>query len=202
MRIVPAVIAIGGCSGSGKSTLARAVGTKLGAEVIPLDSYYRDLSQLPVTERDRVNFDAPDAIEHELLLRHMQSWIQGEAFARPVYEFITHTRRTEKVLVQPKRNLILEGLLALYWDEIRKLCAVKVYVDLDDAECYRRRLERDTHDRGRTAASVERQYHESVLPMAKLNVMPTRRWADVVVSGAEDVATGVRKVLERLGLPG
>lgn len=194
----PRLVAIAGCTCSGKSSLAEGLAAHLGGPVMPVDAYYRDLSHLPAVERARVNFDAPDAIEHERLLSDLRRLLAGEPAARPLYDFTTHTRQAGALPVQPAAVVILEGLFALYWEEVRRLAAVKVFVDLDDAGCLERRLDRDVRERGRTSESVLRQYAETVRPMAFQFVLPTRDYADLVVSGRAPLSEGVRQVSERL----
>jgi uridine kinase len=198
MDAKPVLIAIGGCSGSGKTTLAMSLARELDAGIIPLDSYYRDCTGLTRPERDKLNYDAPEAIEHKLLTGHLRRLLRGELVHRPVYDFITHTRRAETIRVEPRRHLLVEGILALHWPEMRALYSLAVFVDLDDSECFRRRLDRDTRLRSRSEESVRRQYAQFVRPMAMRFVIPTRERADLVVSGADPVENSVAAVVERM----
>jgi len=193
------LVAIAGCSGSGKSTLARNVARALKTTVIPVDAYYRDRSDLEPSERAKLNFDTPDAIEKERLVKDLRRLKAGRSIRRPVYDFAAHTRASRRVRVNPRPFVVIEGLFALYWPEVRDLCAAKVFVELKDETCYERRLKRDTRDRGRTMASVERQYRESVSPMAELYIKPTERFANVIVSGSESLKKTVSEVLAVLG---
>ena len=190
----PYIIAVAGPSCSGKTELARFLAAELGASILPVDAYYRDLSPLDSQARSRVNFDAPDAIESELLIRDLRRLDAGRAIERPVYDFTTHTRSPNREKVPATGFLILEGLFALYWKEIRDLSKTKVFVELEDRLCLERRLQRDTRARGRTPESVRRQYEQSVRPMAERYVLPCRRFADVVASGAGPVAVSAGKV--------
>jgi uridine kinase len=193
------LVAIAGCSGSGKSTLARNVAKALKTTVIPVDAYYRDRSDLEPSARAQLNFDTPEALEKERLVKDLRQLTSGRSIRRPVYDFATHTRAKRRVRVNPRKFVVLEGLFALFWPEVRDLCAARVYVKLRDETCYKRRLHRDTRDRGRTVASVERQYRESVSPMAELHIKPTEEFANVVVSGAESLEKTVSQVLAVLG---
>jgi uridine kinase len=191
-------IAIGGCSCSGKTTLADYLARDLGAEILPLDAYYAGLSHLTLQQRGRVNFDAPEAIDVDLLLADVRRLASGKDIDRPVYDFTTHSRTAGLVRVPSTRFIILDGLFALHWPEIRDLCGLKVYVDLDESQCLNRRLERDVRERGRTPESVRRQFEDTVLPMARRYVIPTKQYADIVVSGAAPVGEAAQLVLLRV----
>jgi len=192
------LIAIGGCSCSGKTTLARHLAQTLGGIVFPLDSYYRDLSQLAPEARARTNFDAPAAIESELLLRHLGELAAGRAIDRPVYDYTTHTRSPKTILVPAGGTVLLEGLFVLYWPGIRDLCSLRAFVDVDEETCLARRIARDVAERGRTEQSVRSQYEETVRPMARRYVIPTLEFADVVVPGDGPVAHAAELVFRLL----
>jgi uridine kinase len=177
------IIAIAGPSCAGKTELAKRVSRLLGAPILPLDAYYRDLAFLPLDERCKFNFDIPDSLDHALFRQQVAALAEGRAIQRPVYDFTVHTRSHKTEPVVPGAYLILEGLFALYWEDIRALLGVKVYVDAPDEVCLARRQRRDVRERGRTPESVLKQYTETVRPMAELYVRPTRRFADIVVSG-------------------
>ncbi len=198
------VLGIAGPSGSGKTALARLLCRRLPAPalVVPMDAYYRDLGRLEPAARARVNFDHPDALDCDLLLTHLERLVAGEPVARPIYEFATHTRAARTERLEPAAFLIVEGLLALYWEEIRRLLKTAVFVDLADELCLARRLARDTAERGRPADSVRAQYAETVRPMRERYVMPTRRFADLVVSGTEPLEASALRILTHLGAGG
>jgi uridine kinase len=190
------LIGIAGPSGSGKSFLARHLKSALAADVLELDRYYRDLAHLPPVERARVNFDAPEALEHELLIEQVSRVGNGEAVQLPVYDFGTHTRVARKELLQPAEVVIVEGLFTLHWPGLRALLGTKVYVDLHDELCLARRTARDVRERGRTVESVHEQYRTTVAPMARRYVRPTIEHADVVVIGTERIDESVARVVE------
>jgi len=190
------LIGIAGPSGSGKSFLARHLKGALGAEVLELDRYYRDLSHLPPAERAQVNFDAPEALEHELLIEQASLLRKRKAVELPVYDFATHTRTGRTELLQPSEVVIVEGLFTLHWPGLRDLLDTKVYVDLHDELCLARRTVRDVRERGRTVESVHEQYRATVAPMARGYVRPTIAHADVVVVGTERVEDAVTRVVE------
>jgi uridine kinase len=190
------LIGIAGPSGAGKSFLAQHLKAALEAEVLELDRYYRDLSHLPLEQRARMNFDAPEALEHELLIEQVARLRTGESVQLPVYDFATHTRsaRTEEFL--PSKVIVVEGLFTLHWPGLRELLGTKVYVDLKDEVCLTRRKERDVRERGRTEESVADQYEATVAPMARRYVHPTMAHADIVVMGTERIEDGVARVVE------
>jgi len=190
------LIGIAGPSGAGKSFLARHLKSALEAEVLELDRYYRDLSHLHPAERARVNFDAPEALEHELLIEQVAGLRSGEAVQLPLYDFTTHTRTARTELLQPSEVIIVEGLFTLHWPGLRELLGTKVYVDLHDELCLARRTARDVRERGRTAESVAEQYPATVAPMARRYVHPTVAHADVVVIGTERIEDGVARVVD------
>jgi len=194
----PYLVAIAGCSCCGKTTLARRLAAELGGVVLPLDAYYHDLSHLELAARVRANFDSPEAIETGLLFAHLRRLARGEPVLRPVYDFFTHTRSARQERVPAAPFVILDGLFALYWNEVRRLCGTKVFVELDDETCLARRLERDVRERGRTPESVRKQYAETVRPMAQRFIIPTRRFADIVVSGAAPVTEAADRIKAHL----
>ena len=192
------IVAIAGPSCAGKTELAKSLARSLSTIVLPLDSYYRDLAFLPLESRSKFNFDIPDSLDHTLLREHLTALAAGISVQRPVYDFPVHTRSSVWATVVPGPFLILEGLFALHWDDIRPLLTTKVYVDAPDDVCLSRRQVRDVIERGRTAESVHKQYVEIVRPMAELYVRPTRRFADIVVSGQAPLEQSTAAVLARI----
>jgi uridine kinase len=196
--VLPYLIAIAGPSCSGKSELSRSLQQELRAPVLGLDSYYLELAHLPLAERAQMNFDEPAALDQDLLIAQVRSLAEGRAIHRPVYDFSRHTRSGEFERIEPAEFIIVEGLLALHWPQLCALYGTKVYIDAGDEVCYRRRLERDVRERGRTPESVQAQYHATVRPMAERYILPTRARADLVVSGVEPLERGTAAVLARL----
>jgi len=190
------LIGIAGPSGAGKTYLATHLAAALQAEVLALDRYYRDLSHLSPDQRALANFDAPDALEHELLIEQVARLRRRETVNLPVYDFSTHTRTRRTETLQPSAVLIVEGLFTLHWPALRDLLGTKVYVDMNDEVCLTRRKARDVRERGRTPQSVVEQYRTTVAPMAHRYVRPTIAHADVVVGGGDHIADGVARVLE------
>lgn len=195
----PVVLGIAGASGSGKTTLANELARELGGFLFSLDNYYRDLGHMPFEERTRQNFDDPAIIESPLLATHVAALARGETIERPLYDFGTYTRvegRTETV--RPGAFLLVEGLFALYYQELLPLYQLRVYVDTADPLCFDRRLRRDTEERGRTPESVRRQYDATVRPAAFAYVRPSAANADLVLDGAEALDWKVEQVLAAL----
>ena len=187
------MIGLAGGSGSGKTMVTRRLIEQLGSErmiVVEQDSYYKDLSHLPCEERAAQNFDHPDAMDSELLIRHIQELLQGRAIDIPVYDFTHHLRRRDTRSTGPHDVIVLEGILILDNPKLRELMDIKVYVDTDADVRFIRRLKRDTQERGRTMASVIAQYERTVRPMHLQFVEPTKRYADIIIpeGGFNEVA--------------
>lgn len=196
--MIPFLIGIAGPSCAGKTELAARLAQRLPAQILNLDSYYRDLSYLPFQERCRTNFDVPEALDADLLIQHVTELAQGRAVARPVYDFTQHVRAPQVEWLAPGEFLILEGLFALHWESIRRRLGLKIFVATPDAVCFHRRLERDVRERGRTPESVREQYESTVRPMAERYVLPTRDFADLVLSGEAPLEESVSLVLQAI----
>jgi len=197
-RFTPVLVGIAGPSGSGKTTLAQTLAGRTGAVIFPADHYYCDLSHLPLAQRAQQNFDHPDAIESELLTEHVGKLAEGLPIERPVYDFSLHTRTdvTEKVL--PSELIIVEGLFTLHYQTLRRLLHLKIFIDAPENVCLERRLMRDTRERGRTATSVRQQFEETVQPMAAAFVLPSRAFADLIVSGTAACNESVTQIMQEL----
>ncbi|MBI3210050.1 MAG: uridine kinase [Candidatus Solibacter usitatus] len=192
------VIGIAGPSCSGKGTLTHWLAARLAADVLPLDAYYFPLDDKTVEERARVNFDHPESIDHELLLRHLSHVLEGRTVERPVYDFARHTRKAETISLSPTPFLILEGLFALHWEPLRKLQFASVYIDAPDRVCLDRRLDRDQRERGRSAESILEQYRATVQPMRAAYIDPDTRYAGLVVDGTQPVEDNGNRVVRFL----
>ncbi len=180
----PFVLGIAGGSGSGKSTIARSVLEALPSGVgvlIEQDHYYRAQPHRPLEERERVNYDHPDALELDLLCAHLDALRSGEAIERPTYDFAVHDRATEGLRIEPAAVVIVEGILVLADERVRARFDAKVYVDTDADIRLMRRIRRDLEHRGRTFAQIRKQYYETVRPMHLAFVEPSKRFADVIV---------------------
>jgi len=195
----PAIFGIAGCSGSGKTTLARELATHFDATLFPLDFYYRDLAHLTLEERKQVNYDHPDSVEHELLAMHISELAQGHSIDRPIYDFSAHTRvigKTEHIT--PASIVIVEGIFALHYPELRALYDFSIYVDCPEDLCFTRRLARDVAERGRSPESVKIQYEASAKPGARMFVMPSQQYAALTVDATGSLDWSVEQVLQKL----
>ena len=178
------VIGVAGGSGSGKTTVVRRIVDSLGPEQVTLldhDRYYRDRNDLRLEERAALNYDHPDSLETDLLVRHVRELKAGRAVEAPRYDFTRHARLTEKETLQPRRALIVEGILIFTDAALRDLMDIKVFVDTDSDTRFIRRLQRDVAERGRTMESVVDQYQTTVKPMHLEFVEPSKRYADVII---------------------
>ena len=180
----PLVIGIAGGSGSGKTTVAQEILQRVGPDRIAFlqhDSYYKDLSGLPPIQRAEVNFDHPNSLETELLIEHIATLRDGKPVEVPIYDFSTHSRTARTFTVQPRRVILVEGILIFTEAALRDMFDVKIFVDTDSDLRLIRRLERDIAERGRTAQSVIKQYQTTVRPMHLEFVEPSKRYADVII---------------------
>ena len=195
------LVLIGGPTCSGKTSIARAVCELLPqgtCGVIGLDSYYHDLSHLPPIERAAANFDHPDAFDWPLLEVDLDQLLAGGPANVPVYDFANHERSGVTLLMAASDVLIVEGILALYDEELCRMARLRVFVDAADAICLKRRIDRDIAERGRTEASVREQFGASVLPMASQYVNPTKARANLVLESGEGIASLAQRVLRRI----
>ena len=166
--------------------------------MLSLDSYYRDLADLSLAERSRVNFDAPEAMDHQRLTADLRQLAAGHRVEIPVYDFATHTRQATQQSITPTDFLLVEGLFALYWPDVNALYHLRLFVIAADALCLERRLARDRVERGRSPASIRAQYQEQVRPMYRHHIQPTSHYADLILDGSEPTEEQVAAVLTAL----
>jgi len=189
--VTPFLIGIAGGTGSGKTTVATAIVKRVGEERIAIlshDSYYRDFVDLPKHLLERQNFDHPDSLESELLARHLKALKQGMVVETPIYDFKVHRRAAETRRVEPRKVILVDGILIYAEPELRTLFDVKIYVDTDADIRFIRRLKRDIAERGRSLESVVAQYESTVRPMHLEFVEPSKRYADLIVpEGGENM---------------
>jgi len=183
-RTPPLVIGIAGGTGSGKTTVAKVIIDRVGANhiaLLPHDAYYKNLTQLDPAQRSIINFDHPESLETSLLIEHIKQLKNYTAIELPVYDFVTHTRTTTTIHLEPQPVILVEGILILAEKGLRDLFDVKIFVDTDADIRFIRRLERDIAERGRTSTSVINQYLNTVRPMHLEFVEPSKRYADVII---------------------
>lgn len=202
-------IGIGGGTASGKTTLAAALALRFPrgtVQVVSLDWYYRDNKELALEDRAKINYDHPDAFDFEMLNRQLWGLREKHRPVRaPSYDFATHSRGTKRHKLVPERATIVEGILALHWPRLRDVFHCKVFVESNEEVRFMRRLERDVRDRGRTETSVHEQWNATVKPMYDQFCAPTKKWADVVVSGEAPIEKSIEQVgrkFRELKLPG
>ncbi|HOM66886.1 MAG TPA: uridine kinase [Brevefilum fermentans] len=195
------VVGIGGGTGSGKTTLADLIRKRMGMGSIAFlahDAYYRDQKHLTPEERAKVNYDHPDSLETDLMVRHIQQLLRGQAIEMPVYDFSTHSRKTETVHVSPKPVILVEGILIFVEKELRDLFDMKIFVDTDADIRLIRRLLRDIQERGRTLQSVVDQYLRTVRPMHLEFVDASKRYADIIIPEGGFNVVALDMVIARL----
>jgi len=195
----PVMLAVAGASGSGKTTLASEFARTLGGLHFSLDTYYRDLGELPLKERALKNFDDPAMIDVPLLDAHIAALSQGLSIERPIYSFSEYTRIPDQFeVIHPGPLVVVEGLFALYFPELRPYYQLSVYIDTPDNVCFARRLKRDVGERGRDPESVRRQYDATVRPCSLAFVRPLIDFADLVVDGTDSLDFKIEQVLNSM----
>ena len=178
------IIGIAGGTGSGKTTVVKKLTERLPkgeVVVIPQDSYYKDSSNVPVEERQNINFDHPDAFEWPLLERHLRELREGKPIEQPIYSYLTCTRQAETIHIEPKEVVIIEGILTLVDKKLRAQMDLKIFVDADADDRLIRVIKRDIVERGRTTEGVIDRYQKVLKPMHEQFIEPCKRYADVIV---------------------
>ena len=202
------IIGIAGGTGSGKTTVVKNLVEKLPAGevvVLPQDSYYKDSSNVPPEKRQSINFDHPNAFDWDLLYDQLALLKEHKAIEQPVYSFLTCTRQSETVHIEPKEVIIIEGILALSDERLRDLMDLKVFVDADSDERLIRVIQRDVIERGRTAEAVMERYTRVLKPMHLQFIEPTKRYADLIIPEGGNIKVAVDilcQYIERNMMPG
>ncbi len=195
------LVGIAGGTGSGKTTIAKNITRTLalGRSVrIDHDSYYRDHSDLPMEERERLNYDHPDALDNDLLVEHLKMLKAGFPIEKPIYNFRLHGREKETETIEPAPVIVVEGILILADRRIRELCDLKIFVDTDADIRVFRRIRRDMEKRGRSFESIRKQYYTTVRPMHLQFVEPTKRKADIIIPEGGENKIALNLVVSRL----
>lgn len=197
----PYFVGIVGGTGAGKTTVALNIERALprgSITVIAHDSYYKPRPDLSPSERERINFDHPDALDNRLLAEHLDELRSGRPVEVPVYDFASHLRLAETRPVQPVPVIIVEGILLLADPELRARFDMKLYVDTDADVRLLRRIKRDIEERGRTFEQIYEQYYATVRPMHLQFVEPSKRWADVIIPEGGENAVAVDMAVRKL----
>lgn len=196
------IIGIAGASASGKSLLANTIVNELGSnkvEVIPEDAYYKDHSDLPFEERAKINYDHPNAFDHDLLIKHLQQLQEGKNIELPIYDHAQHIRSKKTRTIGQHTIIVLEGILLFSEAELRELMDIRIFMDTPLDICLIRRIKRDVNERKRSLDSVLTQYEETVRPMYLQFIEPSKRYADIIVprGGSNRIAIDMIKAKMR-----
>ncbi|WP_332854540.1 uridine kinase [Duganella sp. S19_KUP01_CR8] len=206
----PFIIGVAGGSGSGKSTVSQKVLAAFGADMVSVvmqDDYYCDQTHLSPEVRPQQNYDHPQAFEWSLLVQHIQALRNGESIEMPEYDFTLHNRSDRTIPVKPAPVIVIEGLFALYDADLCDMMSLKIYVDTASDIRFIRRMQRDITERGRSVESVVSQYLETVRPMHKQFIEPTKRNADIIIPhgangpAVDMITTKVASVIDQLKRP-
>ena len=178
------IIGITGGTGSGKTTVVNQIVKHLPEEevcVISQDSYYKATDNLSLEERAKINFDHPRAIDFDLIVQHLKKLKSNETIAQPVYSFVTHNRTKDTVTTYPRKVIIVEGILIFNNEELRSLFDIKIFVHADTDERLIRRVRRDITERGRSVEEVLNRYQDTLKPMHRQFIEPTKNFADIII---------------------
>lgn len=184
----PYIIGIAGGSGSGKSTFAARIKKAFPTQVslVSCDNYYLPHDDLPLKERAHLNYDAPEALEFDLMVKHLEQLKNGQAALCPVYDFTQHTRSDKITEIKPRPIILIDGILIFHDESLRNCMDLKIYVETDADERILRRARRDMLERGRDLDSVIDQYLSTVKPMHNTYVKPTKVFADIILNGGKN----------------
>lgn len=184
----------------GKSTLADNIKKEFANNIsmIPHDCYYKDHPDLSLEERSKLNYDHPDSIETDLLIKHLKELKNGNSIQRPEYSFVEHKREKTTIEVKPKKVIIVDGILIFENKELRDMMDIKIFVDTDADIRFIRRMLRDVEQRGRSLNSVVTQYCTTVKPMHEQFVEPSKKYADIIVPEGGYNLVALNMIIERI----
>jgi len=192
------IVGIAGGTGSGKTTVVKKVMERLPDEevvVIPQDAYYKDNGQIPLEERQKINFDHPESLEFSLLIEHLERLRKGESIEMPIYSYLTCLRSKETVTIKPARVVLVEGILILTDSGLRNMLDIKVFVDADADDRLGRVIQRDIVERGRSVLMVLERYHNTVKPSHLQFIEPSKRYADIIIPGGGENQIGIEVLI-------
>jgi uridine kinase len=184
------IVGLAGPSGSGKSTIAKRVASRLNGHVVSMEIYSVSMNHLPLEERAKLDYDAPGAIDVKLLESHIRDYAAGKALEAPIYDFAEHMRVSDRREHIPAQSLlIVEGILALHFPELRPYFDLSIYLEAPDEICFHRRKVRDITERQRSLEFILWQYKNAVLPAARQYLLPSRGYANLVLDSKADMPT-------------
>ena len=192
------IVGIAGGTGSGKTTVVKKLMDALpGGEVvvIPQDSYYKDNSNIPLEERQKINFDHPESLEFNLLIDHLKQLKKGKSIEMPIYSYLTCVRAKETIPIKPAKVVIIEGILILVDAGLRRMLDIKVFVDADADDRLGRVIQRDIVERGRSVMKVLERYHDTVKPSHLQFIEPSKRYADIIIPGGGENQVGIEVLM-------
>jgi uridine kinase len=193
------VVGLAGPSGSGKSTVAKHVASRLNGHVLSMETYTTEMNHLPLAERAKLNYDAPEAIDVRLLESQIRDYAAGKAIEAPTYDFAQHLRVSDRhEHIPPASLLIVEGILALHFAELRPCYDLSIYLDAPDEVCFHRRKVRDITERQRSMDLILWQYENTVLPAARKYLLPSKTYTDLVVESKSDLSTVEKSVYDAI----
>ncbi|MGA1978220.1 MAG: uridine kinase [Bacteroidales bacterium] len=192
------IVGIAGGTGSGKTTVVRKLMDVFpNGEVIVIsqDAYYKDNGNIPLEERQKINFDHPDSLEFNLLIEHLRQLKQGKSIEMPVYSYLTCLRSKETINIKPARVVLVEGILILADSSLRNILDIKVFVDADADDRLGRVIQRDIVERGRSVMKVLERYHDTVKPSHLQFIEPSKRYADIIIPGGGENQVGIEVLI-------
>jgi len=192
------IVGIAGGTGSGKTTVVKKVIERFpneGVIVIPQDAYYKDNGDIPLEERQKINFDHPDSLEFNLLIDHLNKLREGQSIEMPIYSYLTCLRSKETMTVKPARVVLVEGILILADSGLRNILDIKVFVDADADDRLGRVIQRDIIERGRSLPVVLNRYHDTVKPSHLQFIEPSKRYADIIIPGGGENQVGIEVLI-------
>lgn len=197
------IIGIYGGTGSGKTTIVKMIAshfTSNDIEIISQDSYYKDNSDISYEDRCKLNFDHPDAIDFNLLHKHLINLRKGETVEQPIYDFKIHNRLKKTIQIKPKKILILEGILIMCHAEIRSIFDLKIFINANSKTRMERRIKRDIVERGRSRDEVLKRYIETLKPMHEKFIEPTKIYANYIIENQFNNKLNIDELLEKMKL--
>ena len=197
----PIIIGIAGGTGSGKTyTVNRLLNSYSKNFIINIeqDSYYKDLSNIDYKDRTKKNFDHPDSIDIDLFHKNIKQLSAGFDITVPIYDFLNHIRVNSYKVVSKAKIIIVEGIFALYYPQLRKFYDIKIFIEAPEKVRFERRINRDIKERGRTVQSIKKQYTKTVFPMYKKFIEPSKKYADLVINGNDNIKNNLNIIKARI----